>query len=138
MGLVYCARDTRLERVVAIKTLPPEFLNDSEFHARFQQEARVLASLNHPNIATIYDVLERDGAPYLILEFVEGSTLKERLQLGSFGVEEVLRIADQIALALQAAHQKSVVHRDLKPGNIMVTSEGQVKVLDFGLAKRRH
>ena len=125
MGEVYRAKDTRLKRDVALKVLPEAFANDLERMARFQREAEVLASLNHPNIAQVYGVEEHA----LIMELVEGDPLK-----GPPPVEEALQYARQIADALEAAHEKGIVHRDLKPANVMVTSAGAVKVLDFGLA----
>ena len=135
MGEVWRAKDTKLGREVAIKTLPEEFAKDEERLARFEREAKLLASLNHPNIATIYGLEEDTGTRFLVLELVEGDTLQDRLKRGAIPVEESLRLALQIAEALEAAHEKGVVHRDLKPGNIKVTPDGKVKVLDFGLAK---
>ena len=131
MGEVYSATDTKLDRKVAIKILPDAFANDPERLARFQREAKVLASLNHPNIAIIRGVEEGT----LILELVEGPTLADLLSKGAVPMEEALAIARQIAEALEAAHEKRVIHRDLKPANIKFTGEGRVKVLDFGLAK---
>jgi len=133
MGEVYRARDTRLKREVAIKVLPDAFARDSERTARFQREAEVLATLNHPNIAAVYGFEE--SAMALVLELVEGPTLADRLEAGPIAVDEVCAIAKQIADALQAAHDANVIHRDLKPANIKVTDSGKVKVLDFGLAK---
>ena len=135
MGEVWRARDTTLGREVAIKTLPEEFARDEERLARFEREAKLLATLNHPNIAAIYGFEEHDGTPFLVLELVEGDTLGDRLKGGAIAAEESMRLALQIAEALEAAHQKGVIHRDLKPANIKVTPEGKVKVLDFGLAK---
>src|SRR5215475_5201738 len=135
MGEVYRARDTKLKRDVAIKILPDEFSRDPDRVSRFQREAEVLASLNHPNIAAIYDLQEANAIRFLIMELVEGETLADRIQRGPIPVNEALDIAMHVAGALEAAHEKGVVHRDLKPGNIKVTSEGKVKVLDFGLAK---
>src|SRR5438128_2116059 len=135
MGEVYRARDTKLKREVAIKILPEEFNRDPERLARFQREAEVLASLNHPNIAAIYDLEEAEGSRLLVLEFVEGETLAERIARGAIPVEEALDIARKICEALEAAHEKGITHRDLKPANIKVTPDGKVKVLDFGLAK---
>ena len=135
MGQVYRARDSRLQRDVAIKALPHEFAYDSERRARLEREATVLASLNHPNVAAIYDVMEVDGTPYLILEFVEGATLAEKLGEGPIPLERVLHLGSQIAVGLEAAHDKGIAHRDLKPANIKVTPDGKLKVLDFGLAK---
>ena len=135
MGEVYLARDTKLGREVAIKVLPEAFAQDPERLARFRREARLLAALNHPNIAAIHGLEESDGVHYLVLELVPGETLAERLAAGPLGIAEALRICGQIAEALEAAHEKGVIHRDLKPANIKVTPEGKVKVLDFGLAK---
>ena len=135
MGEVYRATDTKLGREVALKVLPPVFANDSQRMARFKREAHVLASLNHPNIASIYGLEESDGIHCLVLELVEGPTLAERIKEGAIPLEESLNIAKQIADALEAAHEKGVIHRDLKPANVKVTPEGMVKVLDFGLAK---
>jgi serine/threonine protein kinase len=135
MGEVYRARDTRLKREVAIKILPDEFAGDSDRVTRFQREAEVLASLNHPNIAGIYDVQEAQGTRFLILELVEGETLADRIVRGPIPVDEALGIAVQICEALEAAHEKGIIHRDLKPSNVKLTPEGKVKVLDFGLAK---
>ena len=135
MGEVWRARDSKLGREVAIKTLPEEFAKDEEWLARFEREAKLLASLNHPNIAAIYGLEEDKGTRFLVLELVEGDTLAERLKRGAIAVEESFTLALQIAEALEAAHEKGVIHRDLKPANIKVTPEGKVKVLDFGLAK---
>ncbi len=132
------ARDTRLNREVALKVLPEAFANSAERLARFQREAQVLASLNHPNIALIYDLVECEGKQVLVLELVEGESLADKLKDGALALAETLRISLQIAEALHAAHKKGIIHRDLKPANIKVTSEGQVKVLDFGLAKQSH
>ena len=137
MGEVYRARDTKLKRDVALKILPAHVSRDVERLARFEREARVLASLNHPHIGTIYGVDETDGVRALILELVEGPTLAERLGGGPLPVREALSVARQIAEALDAAHEKGIVHRDLKPANIKVTPDGIVKVLDFGIAKMR-
>src|SRR5258706_3642730 len=135
MGEVYEARDTNLERTVAIKVLPEAFAHDGERLSRFQREARMLAALTHPNIATIFGLEQSDGMHFLIMELVPGQTLAERLTIGPIGIEEALKIGGQIAEALEAAHEKRVIHRDLKPANVKVTPEGRVKVLDFGLAK---
>lgn len=135
MGEVYLARDTRLDRPVAIKALPAHLAQDPDRLARFQREAKVLASLNHPGIGAIYGLEEADGQRYLILEFVDGETLAERLVKGPVPVDEALSIAKQVAEALEAAHEKGVIHRDLKPANIMSTPDGVAKVLDFGLAR---
>ena len=135
MGEVYRARDVRLGRDVAIKILPDIFKSDPDRLARFEREARVLASLNHPHIGGIYGIEETSSAPALVLELVEGPTLADRIKAGRIGVDEALTIGRQIADALSAAHDKGIVHRDLKPANIKVMSSGVVKVLDFGLAK---
>jgi Tol biopolymer transport system component len=136
MGEVYQAHDTKLGRDVAIKVLPEAFAHDPERLARFQREAKMLAQLNHTNIATIYGLEHSDGAHYLVMELVPGDTLQQRVKRdGPVPVEEALTIAKQIAEALEAAHEKSIIHRDLKPANVKLTPEGKVKVLDFGLAK---
>ena len=135
MGEVYRAKDTRLERIVAIKALPAHLATDPDRLSRFEREAKVLAILNHPNIGAIYGLEEVDGHRYLVLEFVEGQTLAERLKRGAIPIDEALPLTKQIAEALEAAHEKGVIHRDLKPGNVMLTSDGRVKVLDFGLAR---
>jgi serine/threonine-protein kinase len=135
MGEVYRARDTKLERDVAIKTLPAGLADDKDRLARFEREAKLLASLNHAHIASVYGLDEHEGTLYIAMELVEGETLEERLKGGALPVEDALRLALQIAEALEAAHEKGVVHRDLKPANVMVDSKGVVKVLDFGLAK---
>ena len=135
MGEVYRARDTKLNRDVAIKVLPDLFALDPDRLARFKREAQVLASLNHPNIAGIYGLEESDGVRALVLELVEGPTLAERIAERPVPVEAALSIARQIADALEAAHEKGVTHRDLKPANVKITPNEQVKVLDFGLAK---
>ena len=135
MGEVYQAEDLGLSRCVAIKVLPELFAGDPERLARFEREAKVLASLNHPNIAAIYGVEEAEGKRFLILELVEGETLAERLGKGPIAVEEALDICRQIAEGLEGAHEKSIIHRDLKPSNVKITTEGKVKILDFGLAR---
>ncbi|MBN2318802.1 MAG: serine/threonine-protein kinase [Acidobacteria bacterium] len=135
MGEVYQAKDQKLGRDVAIKVLPEEFARDADRVARFQREAKLLASLNHPNIAAIYGLEESDRTHFLVMELIEGQTLADRIKSGAIPVEEALKLALQIAEALEAAHEKGVIHRDLKPANIKVTPEGKVKVLDFGLAK---
>jgi eukaryotic-like serine/threonine-protein kinase len=135
MGEVYRARDTRLGREVAIKALPPAFVADPARLSRFRREAQTLASLNHPNIAAIYGLEEAAGAPHLVLELVDGETLAARLARGALPQGEVLALCIQIACAVEAAHERGVVHRDLKPGNVMITPAGVAKVLDFGLAK---
>ena len=135
MGEVYRARDTRLQRDVAIKVLPAAFAHDVERLARFEREARTLASLNHPNIAHVYGLEDAGGSTALVMELVEGPTLADRIARGAVPRTEALAIARQIADALEAAHEQGIVHRDLKPANIKVTPDGAVKVLDFGLAK---
>jgi len=134
-GEVYQASDSKLGRSVAIKFLPEAFGHDSERVARFEREARVLASLNHPNIAAIYGLEESDEHKFLVMELVEGETLAEQIKRGPIPVDESLTIAQQICEALEAAHEKGIIHRDLKPANVKITPEGRVKVLDFGLAK---
>jgi hypothetical protein len=133
MGEVYRARDTKLQRDVAIKVLPPLFASDPARLIRFEREAQTLAALNHPHVAQIYGVVEHPAA--LVMEFVDGETLAQRIARGPLPVDEALPLARQIAAALETAHQRGIVHRDLKPANIMLTGEGAVKVLDFGLAK---
>jgi len=135
MGEVFHARDTRLARDVAVKALPPLFAADPERLARFEREAKLLASLSHPNIAGIYGVEESGGERYLILEFVDGEALESRLKHGPLPLDEALETGVRVAEALEAAHEAGVIHRDLKPGNVMLTRSGSVKVLDFGLAK---
>jgi serine/threonine protein kinase len=136
MGEVYQAHDTKLERDVAIKILPEAFAHDPERLSRFQREAKMLASLNHPNIATIHGLEQSNGTSYLVMELVSGETLHERIKReGALPIDEALKVCIQVAEALEAAHEKGIIHRDLKPANVKVTSEGKVKVLDFGLAK---
>jgi len=134
MGEVYRARDTRLDRVVAIKILPKPFQSDSDLKVRFQREARAISSLQHTNICTLFDVGHQDGTDYLVMEYLEGETLSARLLKGPLPPDQVLKIAIEIADALDKAHQHAIVHRDLKPGNIMLTKSG-AKLMDFGLAK---
>lgn len=135
MGEVFLARDSRLDRDVAIKALPTHLGGDPDRLARFQREAKALAALNHPGVGAIYGLEEAGGHQYLVLEYIEGETLMDRLGSGAIPVDEALSIARQMAEALEAAHEKGIVHRDLKPGNVMVTPEGVVKVVDFGLAR---
>jgi serine/threonine protein kinase/Tol biopolymer transport system component len=135
MGVVYRARDTKLQRDVALKVLPENFANDPDRLARFQREAQLLASLNHHNIAHIYGLEQTGGTGCIVMELVEGQTIAERLRSGPLSVDETVRIARQIADAVEAAHERGIIHRDLKPANIKVTADGTVKVLDFGLAK---
>src|SRR6202171_5742239 len=134
MGEVYRARDTRLDRIVAIKVLPAQLADRSELRERFEREARVVASLNHPHICTLHDIGQHDGIDYLVMEYLEGETLAQRLLKGSLPLEQVLQYAIEITDALDKAHRKGVTHRDLKPGNIILTKSG-TKLLDFGLAK---
>src|SRR5579862_6154328 len=149
MGEVYRARDTRLQRDVAIKVLPSSLAHDQERLRRFEQEARAVAALNHPNLLTVFDVgtapiAEADGAgeqntakesPYIVSELLEGATLREKLSSGALRERKALDYAVQIARGLAAAHERGIVHRDLKPENLFVTNDGRVKILDFGLAK---
>src|SRR5262245_53758842 len=135
MGVVFRARDTVLQRDVALKLIPDSFAKDADRLSRFQREAQVLASLNHSNIAQIYGFEGTDTSRCIVMELVEGETLQERLGRGPIPLDEALPIAKQIAEALAAAHEKGIIHRDLKPGNIKFTPDGKVKVLDFGLAK---
>src|SRR4249920_188724 len=135
MGEVYRATDTRLDRDVAIKVLPEAFAADPERIARFQREAKTLASLNHPNIAIVHGLEQAGDVHALVMELVAGEDLSQRIARGAMPIDEALSIAKQIAEALEAAHEQGIVHRDLKPANIKVRSDGSVKVLDFGLAK---
>ncbi|NNF08399.1 MAG: serine/threonine protein kinase, partial [Candidatus Eisenbacteria bacterium] len=135
MGEVYRARDSRLDRDVAIKILPESLAHDPERLARFEREAKLLASLNHTNIAAIHGLDQSDSTRFLVLELVEGEDLSERIARGPIPLHDALPIAHQIAVALEEAHRQGITHRDLKPGNIRLTPDGQVKVLDFGLAK---
>ncbi len=134
MGVVYKARDTRLDRSVAIKVLPPEFSADADRRARFEREAKTIAGLSHPHICTLHDVGEHDGATFLVMEHLQGQTLADRLTKGPLPLDQALTVATEIADALAAAHRQGVIHRDLKPGNVMLTKAG-AKLLDFGLAK---
>ncbi len=138
MGEIYRARDTRLGREVAFKVLPRELSGDPERLRRFEQEARSVGALNHPNVLAVYDVGAHEGAPYMVTELLEGGTLRSRIDDGDLTVRKVVDIALQIAAGLAAAHERGIVHRDLKPSNLFVTSDGRVKILDFGLAKPLH
>jgi serine/threonine protein kinase len=135
MGEVYRAHDERLDRDVAIKVLPEEVAQDEERLARFEREAKLLASLNHTNIATLHGLEEHEGQRFLVMELAEGETLAERIKKGPIPVDDALPIALQIAEGLEAAHEQGIIHRDLKPANVMVSAESRVKILDFGLAK---
>src|SRR5271168_4749155 len=148
MGEVYRARDTRLQRDVALKILPSSLATDQDRLRRFEQEARAVAALNHPNILTVFDVgtapvpqqpddvgSASAGSPYIVSELLEGATLRERLASGAFRERRAIEYAVQIAHGLAAAHERGIVHRDLKPDNIFITEDGRVKILDFGLAK---
>ena len=135
MGQVFRARDTKLDRDVAIKILPEAFAHDADRLARFTREAKTLASLNHPHIAGIYGLEESGGVTALVMELVEGEDLSQRIARGAIALDEALPISRQIAEALEAAHEQGIIHRDLKPANIKVRADGTVKVLDFGLAK---
>src|SRR6266566_164748 len=137
MGEVFCARDTRLNRDVAVKVLPKDFASDAERLRRFEQEAKTLAALNHPNVLTVFDAGVHEGSPYLVSELLEGKTLREEMNGGGLPIRKATEYALQIAHGLAAAHGKEIVHRDLKPENIFVTKDGRVKILDFGLAKLR-
>jgi serine/threonine protein kinase len=134
MGEVYRARDTRLDRTVAVKVLPSHLSENPEAKQRFDREARAISSLNHPNICALYDVGHQDGTDYLVMEYLEGETLADRLAKGALPTEQVLKIGIEICEGLERAHRTGVVHRDLKPGNIMLTKSG-AKLMDFGLAK---
>src|SRR5579863_4991807 len=134
MGEVYKARDTRLDRIVAIKVLPTHLADRAELRERFEREAKTIASLNHPHICTLYDTGNQDDIEYLVMEYLEGETLAQRLVKGALPIQQALQYAIEIADALDKAHRKGVTHRDLKPGNIMITKSG-TKLLDFGLAK---
>ena len=135
MGEVYRARDTRLDRVVALKVLPGDLAGDPVLREQFEREARAISSLSHPHICALHDVGSQDDIDFLIMEYLDGETLADRIARGPLSLADTLKIAAQIAGALEAAHDKGVVHRDLKPSNVKITSDGHVKVLDFGLAK---
>ena len=135
MGEVYRARDTRLDRIVAVKVLPSSFAADVDRLHRFEREARSVAALSHPNILAVHDIGTHDGTPYMVTELLEGETLRERLQGGVISARKAVEIAIQVAHGLAAAYDKGIIHRDLKPENIFLTKDGRLKILDFGLAK---
>lgn len=135
MGVVYKAEDTKLKRVVALKFLPPEMTRDEEAKERFIQEAQAAAALDHPNICTVHEINEEDGQTYIVMAYIEGQSIKEKIASGPLKTDETLDIAIQVAEGLKAAHIRGIVHRDIKPANIMLMEKGQAKIMDFGLAK---
>ena len=135
MGAVYKAFDNKLQRIVALKVLPPEYVSQQDRRRRFFQEARAASALNHPHILTVYEVGEDDGRPYIAMEFVEGETLRQKIKANALQLKEAIEIAIQIAAGLARAHELGIIHRDLKPENLMLSRDGYAKILDFGLAK---
>jgi serine/threonine protein kinase len=135
MGVVYKALDTKLDRTVALKFLPPHLLCDGEARERFEHEAKAASALNHPNIATIHEIDEAEGHCFIAMEFLEGGSLKGHLKAKELSLSKILDMSTQIGEGLNAAHERDVVHRDTKPDNIMLTAKGLVKIMDFGLAK---
>ena len=135
MGIVYKAEDTKLKRSVALKFLPPELTRDQECKERFVVEAQAAAALGHPNICTIHEINEEEGQSFIAMEYIQGRSLKAKIEKGPLAVEEALDIATQVAEGLDEAHRKGIIHRDIKSANIMVTDKGQAKIMDFGLAK---
>ena len=135
MGAVYKAYDNKLQRIVALKLLPPEYVSQQDRRRRFFQEARAASALTHPHILTVYEVGEDDGRPYIAMEFIEGETLRQKIKNNGLQLKEALDIAIQIAAGLARAHELGIIHRDLKPENLMLSRDGYAKILDFGLAK---
>ena len=135
MGAVYKAHDEKLGRIVALKMLTPEALAQADRRRRFLQEARAASALNHPHILTVYEIGEADGKPYMVMEYVEGETLRRKIEKGALSLKDALAIAIQVAGGLAKAHEHGIVHRDLKPENLIISSDGYAKILDFGLAK---
>jgi len=137
MGIVYKAEDTKLKRSVALKFLPPELIQNEEVRERFVLEAQTAAALSHPNICTIHEIDEEEGKSFIAMEYVEGQTLRAKIEKGPLELDEAMNISIQVAEGLEEAHKKGIIHRDIKSANIMVTEKGQAKVMDFGLAKRK-